>query len=55
MPFTIKRLPHSSLYKVFSSTTHRPLSHKGLSKRQARKQQIAVSIAEGFYPTKKHN
>jgi hypothetical protein len=51
MPYTIRKQPNIPMYKVYSNG--RPLSIKPLTKEMARKQQIAVSLAEGIYPRKK--
>jgi len=51
MPYTIRKQPNISMYKVYSNG--RPLSIKPLPYETARKQQIAVSLVEGIYPKKK--
>ncbi len=50
MPYTIRKMP--ATYKVYTDKG-KPLSKKGLSLKQARKQQIAVSLSEGIYKRKK--
>lgn len=50
MPYTIRKQPNIPMYKVYSNG--RPLSIRPLTKEMARKQQIAVSLAEGIYPKK---
>ena len=44
MPYKIRKLPHSRLYKVYSHG--RAHSHKGLTYDTARRQQIAMIISE---------
>jgi len=52
MPYRIRKQPGKALYKVYTDKG-KPLSKKGLPKARARKQQIAVSLAEGIYKRKK--
>lgn len=45
MPYRLRKLPNKDLYKVYSKDGT-PLSKKGLSKTQAEKQKIAVTLSE---------
>ena len=45
MPYRIRKLPNKDLYKVYSKDGT-PLSKIGLSKTQAEKQKIAVTLSE---------
>lgn len=51
MPYKIRKQPNQPTYKVYTAKG-KPLSKKGLTKAKARKQQIAVSLAEGIYKRK---
>lgn len=52
MPYKIRKLPLQNKFKVYTATG-RPLSKAGLSKKQAQKQLVAVSISEGIFRSKK--
>lgn len=43
MPLRIRKMPNKNLYKVYDNG--KPLSKKGLSKKVAEKQKIAVQIS----------
>jgi len=52
MPYRIRKLPLQNKYKVYTAAG-RPLSKVGLSKKTAKKQLVAVSLAEGIFGKKK--
>lgn len=45
MPYKLRKMPNKNLYKVYSQDGT-PLSKKALSKTQAEKQKIAVTLSE---------
>jgi hypothetical protein len=46
MPYKIKKLPLKSEWKVYSESSGKPLSNKGLTLTNAKKQLIAVTLSE---------
>jgi hypothetical protein len=45
MPYRLRKMPNKNLFKVYSQDGT-PLSKKGLSKTQAEKQKIAVTLSD---------